>query len=154
MTCHDMQRDRNCGTFLIHFILIHRLALPGTTRSLTAMLSCMIAPGLDSSSASVFSHSKHPSLICHLRSRACQEPVRQRAVNKLLDLLVPATLAFCQGLTFMPYHAFPADGCISQNSSMLQVSECTLHMPSIDSRWRCSKLSSVSSVQTNNLALA
>ena len=48
-----MQRDRDRETFLIHFTLIHRLALPGTTRSLTAMLLCMIAPGLDSSITAV-----------------------------------------------------------------------------------------------------
>ena len=48
-----MQRDRDSEICLIHFTLIHRLALPDTTTSLTVMLLCMIAPGLDSSITAV-----------------------------------------------------------------------------------------------------
>ena len=44
-----MQRDRDGEICLIHFTWIHRLALPDIMRSLTAMLLCMIAPGLDGS---------------------------------------------------------------------------------------------------------
>lgn len=70
---------------------------------------------------SVFSHLKHSSLIHHWRSRACQEPFWQREIHKLLELLVPAPLACCQGLTSMPRYAFPANVCMSQSYSMSQV---------------------------------
>ena len=120
-----MQRDRDRETFWIHFTLIHRLALPGTTRSLTAMLLCMIAPGLDSSITAVsvrfFFHLKHPSLIRHGHSRVRQEPFWQRQIRKLLELLVPAPLACCQGLTSLSHYAvypFPANFLISQRCSM------------------------------------
>ena len=53
MTYHEMQRDRDSEICLIHFTLIHRLALPDTTTFLTVMLLCMIAPGLDSSITAV-----------------------------------------------------------------------------------------------------
>ena len=53
MTYHEMQRDRDSEICLIHFTLIHRLALPDTKKSWTAMLLCMIAPGLDSSITAV-----------------------------------------------------------------------------------------------------
>jgi hypothetical protein len=49
MTDQEMQRGRDREAFLIHFTRIHRLAWPGTTRSSTAMLLCMIAPGLEGS---------------------------------------------------------------------------------------------------------
>ena len=48
-----------------------------------------------------FSHLKHPSLIRHGHSRVRQEPFWQRQIRKLLELLVPAPLACCQGLTSM-----------------------------------------------------
>ena len=145
MTDQEMQRGRDREAFLIHFTRIHRLAWPGTTRSLTqskmslysarpvcgfkwsltAMLLCMIAPGLDSSitvqSLSSFFHLKHPSLIRNGHIRACQEPFWQREIHKLLELLVPAPLACCQGLTSMPHYAFPVNVCMSQNYSMSQV---------------------------------
>ena len=125
MTDKEMQRGRDREAFLIHFTRIHRLAWPDTTTSLTAMLLCMIAPGLDSSitvqSLSSFFHLKHPSLIRNGHIRACQEPFWQREIHKLLELLVPAPLACCQGLTSMPRYAFPANVCMSQSCSMSQV---------------------------------
>ena len=67
-----MQRDRDSEICLIHFTLIHRLALPGTTIFLTVMLLCMIPPGLDSSitAVSVRFFLIEASLIRHGHSRA------------------------------------------------------------------------------------
>ena len=125
MTDQEMQRRRDREAFWVHFTRIHRLAWPGTTRSSTAMLLCMIAPGLASNitvqSLSSFFHLKHPSLIRNGHIRACQEPFWQREIHKLLELLVPAPLACCQGLTSMPRYAFPANVCMSQSCSMSQV---------------------------------
>ena len=98
-----MQRDRDSEICLIHFTLIHRLALPGTTIFLTVMLLCMIPPGLDSSitAVSVRFFLIEASLIDSPWTQQSQEPFWQRQIHKLLDLLVPAPLACCRGLTSM-----------------------------------------------------
>ena len=114
MTYHEMQRDRDSEICLIHFTLIHRLALPDTTTSLTVMLLCMIAPGLDSSitAVSVRFFLIEASLIDSPWTQQSQEPFWQRQIHKLLELLVPAPLACCQGLTSLSHYAvypFPAN---------------------------------------------
>ena len=147
-----MQRDRDSEICLIHFTLIHRLALPDTTTFLTVMLLCMIAPGLDSSitAVSVRFFLIEASLIRHGHSRA-RNPFDNGRFANCWNFWCQPRWPAARGLLLCSL------GCVSVPSQCLhvtkmqyiisvyciQVSDCALQMPSLHS-----KLSLMSSVKT------
>ena len=151
-----MQRDRDGEICLIHFTWIHRLALPDIMRSLTAMLLCMIAPGLDGSMTVRSIRRFFP-----LEAFLTDSPLTQQSLPGTLLTTGGSQTAGTFGASpvgLLPGAYFYATLCVPSQCLhvtklqyvtsvyCMRVLECTLRMPSVKSR--CSKLSSMSSVQT------